>query len=289
MYVVRATSWIALGDPVGDPSEFEALAWSFIDQAARANGRPVFYELTGRHLALWVELGLTLYKFGEEAVVQLGEFTLAGGRFKTMRAAMNKRKRSGYECVLQTPPHDPELIAELRAVSDAWLGDKTGGEKRFSVGRFDADYLEHFDIAVARKNGRVVAFANILAASGGRQLAVDLMRYLPEEASGLMEYIFLSLIEHYKAQGAEQFSLGTAPLSGLSERSVARSWNRFGRLIYRHGGAFYNFEGLRAFKQKFQPDWRPRYLALPPNVSPMRAAGDVAFLIAGSAHGLIAK
>lgn len=289
MYAVRGGSWIALGDPVGDPAEFEALVWSFADQAARSNARPVFYEVSARNLGLWVELGLTLHKVGEEAVVRLPEFSLAGGRFKTMRAAMNKRQRDGYEFTMLTSPHTPELIAELRAISDAWLGGKTGREKGFSVGRFDPDYLALFDISVVRKDGRIVAFSNILASKGGAHLAVDLMRYLPEEASGLMEYMFFSLIEHYKAKGALEFSLGTAPLSGLSERSVARSWNRFGRLIYRHGGAFYNFEGLRTFKQKFQPDWRPRYLALPPNVSPMRVMGDVALLIAGSARGLIAK
>ena len=289
MYAVRGGSWIALGDPVGDRAEFEALVWSFADQAARSNARPVFYEVSARNLGLWVELGLTLHKVGEEAVVQLPEFSLAGGRFKTMRAAMNKRQRDGYEFTMLTSPNTPELIAELRAISDAWLGGKTGREKGFSVGRFDPDYLALFDISVVRKDGRIVAFANILASKSGAHLAVDLMRYLPEEASGLMEYMFLSLIEHFKAKGALEFSLGTAPLSGLSERSVARSWNRFGRLIYRHGGAFYNFEGLRTFKQKFQPDWRPRYLALPPNVSPMRVMGDVALLIAGSARGLIAK
>lgn len=289
MYAVRGGSWIALGDPVGDRAEFEALVWSFADQAARSNARPVFYEVSARNLELWVELGLTLHKVGEEAVVRLPEFSLAGGRFKTMRAAMSKRQRDGYEFTMLTSPHTPELIAELRAISDTWLGGKTGREKGFSVGRFDSDYLALFDISVVRKDGRIVAFANILASKGGAHLAVDLMRYLPEEASGLMEYMFLSLIEHYKAKGALEFSLGTAPLSGLSERSVARSWNRFGRLIYRHGGAFYNFEGLRTFKQKFQPDWRPRYLALPPNVSPMRVMGDVALLIAGSARGLIAK
>ncbi|AUJ65561.1 hypothetical protein B9057_14220 (plasmid) [Aestuarium zhoushanense] len=289
MYAVRGPYWIALGDPVGDPTEFEALVWSFADQATRSNARPVFYEVSARNLALWVELGLTLHKVGEEAVVRLPEFSLAGGRFKTMRAALNKRQRDGYECVMLLAPHDQALITQLREISDAWLGGKTGREKGFSVGRFDPDYLALFDISVVRKDGRIVAFANILASSAGQHVAIDLMRYLPEEASGLMEYMFLSLIEHYKAQGAEEFSLGTAPLSGLSERSVAKSWNRFGRLIYRHGGAFYNFEGLRAFKQKFQPDWRPRYLALPPNVSPMRAMGDVALLIAGSARGLIAK
>lgn len=289
MYAVQGRSWIALGDPVGDPTEFETLVWSFADQAARSNARPVFYEVSARNLGLWVELGLTLHKVGEEAVVRLPEFSLAGGRFKTMRAAMNKRQRDGYEFAMLPAPHAIELIAELQAISDSWLGDKAGREKGFSVGRFDPRYLARFDISVVRKDGRIVAFANILASKGGAHLAVDLMRYLPEEASGLMEYMFLSLIEHYMAKGALEFSLGTAPLSGLSKRSVARSWIRFGLLIYRHGGAFYNFEGLRAFKQKFQPDWRPRYLALPPNVSPMRAIGDVALLIAGSARGLIAK
>lgn len=289
MYGVRGASWIALGDPVGDPEEFETLVWTFADRAAQANARPVFYEVGPRNLALWVELGLTLHKVGEEAVVLLPAFSLAGGRFKTMRAALGKRQRDGYAFAILRAPQGATLMPELREVSDAWLDSKTGREKGFSVGRFDADYLARFDIAVVRKAGRIVAFANILASQGGAHLAVDLMRYLPDEASGLMEYMFLNLIEHFKARGAREFSLGTAPLSGLSERSVARSWNRFGRLIYRHGGAFYNFEGLRAFKQKFQPEWRPRYLVLPPNVSPMRALGDVALLIAGTARGLIAK
>ncbi|SPF80268.1 bifunctional lysylphosphatidylglycerol flippase/synthetase MprF [Pseudoprimorskyibacter insulae] len=289
MYAVRGGSWVALGDPVGDPAEFEDLIWSFTDQAAQSNARPVFYEVSARNLALWVEFGMSLHKVGEEAVVRLPEFSLAGGRFKTMRAAQNKRLRDGYAFSVLAAPHAPDLLEELRVISDAWLGGKIGREKGFSVGRFDPVYLAHFDISVVRKEGRIIAFANIMATKAGDQLAVDLMRYLPEEASGLMEFMFLSLIEHYKAKGAQELSLGTAPLSGLSERSVARSWNRFGRLIFRHGGTFYNFEGLRAFKQKFQPDWRPRYLALPPNVSPMRAMGDVALLIAGSARGLIAK
>ena len=289
MYAVRGASWIALGDPVGAPEEFNALCWSFVDQAIRANARPVFYEVSARHLGSWVELGLTLNKIGEEAVIRLAKFSLAGGRFKTMRAALNKRQRDGYDFAMLPAPHAPALIEELRVISDAWLGGKTGREKGFSVGRFDPRYLAHFDIAVVRRAGRIVAFANILPAAGGRRVAVDLMRYLPEEGSGLMEFMFLSLIEHYQSRGAEEFSLGTAPLAGLSERSVARSWNRFGRLIYRHGGAFYNFEGLRAFKQKFQPEWRPRYLALPPNVSPMLAMGDAALLIAGTARGLVAR
>ncbi|MEZ5715513.1 MAG: bifunctional lysylphosphatidylglycerol flippase/synthetase MprF [Paracoccaceae bacterium] len=289
MYGVQRGSWVAFGDPVGEAGEFEALCWAFSDLAGKANCRAIFYEISGRNLPLWVELGFALNKVGEEAVVQLSEFSLQGRKFKTMRAAMNKREREGYAFEVLRAPHDAALMTRLGEISAAWMGEKTGREKGFSVGRFDADYLQLFDIATVRKEGQIVAFANVMVAAGGASAGVDLMRYLPEEASGLMEYMFLHLIEHFRAAGAQEFSLGMAPLAGLSERSVARSWNRFGRLIFRHGGAFYNFEGLRAFKQKFQPEWRPRYIALPPNVSPLVAMGDVALLIAGTPRGLIGK
>ena len=140
-----------------------------------------------------------------------------------------------------------------------------------------------------RREGRIVAFANVLAPGDGTRVAIDLMRYLPAEASGMMEFLFLSLIEHMREAGAEEFSLGVAPLSGLSPRPTARMWNSLGRMMFEHGGAFYNFEGLRSFKQKFRPDWRPRYIAVPPGYAPMRAMANVALLISGGPRGLIGK
>lgn len=287
MYGVHGARWVALGDPVGNRSEFNALCWAFIDLARRANGQPMFYEVGTENLQIFVEMGLGLHKVGEEAVVVLPEFSLAGAPFKTMRAAYNKRQREGLTLRVAMPPHDPALFAELRAISDAWLGDKAHREKGFSVGRFDIDYLNRFPIALVYRDRKILAFANILAPGDGRRVAIDLMRYRPEEASGMMEFLFLALIERYRAAGAAEFSLGVAPLGGLSSRSVERLWNRFGRFLYRHGGAFYNFEGLRAFKQKFHPDWRPRYIAVPPGLSPTRAMVDVALLVAGGPRGLI--
>jgi len=289
MFGRRRKSWIVFGDPVGPSRAVQSLGWDFVEAAQQANCRPVFYEISDRHLPLMIEMGLALHKVGEEAVIRLADFSLAGSRFKSMRAAYNKCNREGYGVEVHAPPHSDALIDELRAISNTWLGDKVGREKGFSVGRFEPEYLNHFPIAVVRRGGRALAFANILAPGSGRRIAVDLMRYLPEEASGMIEYLFIALIEHYRAEGAEEFSLGMAPLSGLSERRTARLWNRFGALLFRHGGAFYNFEGLRGFKQKFGPEWRARYIALPVGVSPMVAMADVALLIAGGPRGLIGK
>ena len=289
MYGRRGASWVALGDPIGNPDSFAALAWDFVEEALKANCRPVFYEVGEANLPLWIEMGLSLHKVGEEAIIDLTEFSLSGAKFKTMRAAFNKKAREGYDITLEQAPHSPGLIAELEQVSTAWLGSKTGREKGFSVGRFDPAYLAHFPIAVVRNQGRIVAFANILSPNNGDHVAIDLMRYLPQDASGMIEYLFLSLIHLYQEQGAKTLSLGVAPLSGIQPRKSSHLWNRFGALMFRHGGAFYNFEGLRGFKQKFQPNWHPRYVALPVGISPMMAMADVALLISGGARGLVKR
>jgi phosphatidylglycerol lysyltransferase len=289
MYGIQGKTWVAYSDPVGPFAAIEPMAWAFFEEAYDAACHPVFYEVSDSYLPLWIEMGYSLHKIGEEALVHLPDFSLSGAKFKKMRAAHNKALKEGLEIEVLTPPHAPALMQELAQVSQAWLGGKTGREKGFSVGRFDPAYLAHFPIALVRRQGRVLAFANILRPGSGRRVSIDLMRYLPEEASGMMEFLFIELLEYYRDKGAQEFSLGMAPLSGIEARKGARMWNRFGALIFRHGGAFYNFEGLRAFKQKFQPNWRPRYIAVPAGVSPLVAMKDVALLIAGGARGIIAK
>jgi phosphatidylglycerol lysyltransferase len=289
MYGKQGARIVAYGDPIGEPAEFDELCWSFVDLARRDSSKAMFYEVSTQNLPLFVGLGFGLHKIGEEAVINLQEFNLSGSSFKSMRSAHNKREREGLSMSITQPPHSEALLQELAVVSTLWLGGKAGREKGFSVGRFDAAYLNHFPIALVRREGRILAFANILAPADGSRIAIDLMRYLPEEASGMMEYLFLSLIEHYRNLGASELSLGMAPLAGLSSRSVERLWSHFGRFVYRHGGAFYNFEGLRAFKQKFRPHWRPSYIAVPPGLSPTRAMAQVALLIASGPKGLLGK
>ncbi len=289
MYGVQGKSRIAYSDPVGPRASVEALAWAFWDEAYGDAARPILYEVSERYLSLWISMGYSLQKIGEEAVVSLPGFSLAGRRFKNMRAAHNKALKGGLGFSIALPPHDPGFIAELQAVSDAWLGEKVGHEKGFSVGRFDPGYLQHFPIATARRDGRTLAFANVLRPGDGSRVSIDLMRYLPEEAGGMMEFLFIELMAHYRDEGAREFSLGMAPLAGLEARKGTRLWNRFGAVLFRHGGAFYNFEGLRAFKKKFHPEWRPRFVAVPPGVTPLAALKDVALLIAGGARGLIRK
>ncbi|MBB3996105.1 phosphatidylglycerol lysyltransferase [Sulfitobacter undariae] len=281
MYRVQGRSWIVLGDPVGDPNASAELVWAFQDMANAANGRPVFYEVSSEHLPLWAEVGFALHKMGEEAVVALEIFSLDGSNRKKLRTTFNRAGRDGLSFQILPAPVDDETLARMRVISDEWLTEKHGKEKQFSVGHFDDDYLRQFPIAVVHHNGHLVAFANVLTTNQKKTATIDLMRHSNDAPSSLMEYLFTDLMLHLKAEGFTSFSLGMAPLSGLESRRGSRWTMKLGSLIYRHGGHFYNFEGLRGFKNKFEPEWHSRFLAVSPHTNILAVATDAAALVSG--------
>lgn len=281
MYRAHGRTWVALGDPVGEPAEAPQLAWQFHDAANAANARPVFYEVSTRNLPLWVEMGMAVHKMGEEAVVPLAGFGLEGGTRKRLRTTYNRALRDGLSFELVEPPHAAALIEELRGISDAWLAAKKSREKQFSVGRYNSDYIARFPLALVRLEGRIVAFANVLTTEVRDRATIDLMRHLPEAPGGTMEFLFTALMLELKGRGHREFSLGMSPLSGLETRRGTRWTSKLGSLVYRHGGHFYNFEGLRRFKDKFDPEWRPRFLVSPPRTPVLMIAADISMMISG--------
>lgn len=286
-FAVSGRSWISYGGPVGPADAAEEVAFTFVDAARRAGARPVFYEVSARDVPLMLDLGLMLHKMGEEAVIDLDRFSLQGPARKKLRAAHARAGRDGLSLQILQPPHDSRLIDELRAVSDDWLRTRRSREKGFSVGRFDADWLDRWPLAVVRHQGRIVAFANLLVTQTGEMATLDLMRHGRDAPTGTMEFLITDVLLRLKANGYRSFSLGMAPLSGLAPERSRKLWDRFGALIYRHGSGFYNFAGLRAFKAKFDPDWRPRYLAAPSALPPILTLADAARLIGGRAANAV--
>ena len=277
---VQGRSWVALGGPVGPAGDAADVAWEFVASARRAGARPVFYEVGARHIPLMLDLGMSLHKIGEEAMIDLATFSLEGPGRRGLRATHARAGRDGLTFTLSAPPHAPALMARLRVISDAWLAAKGGREKGFSVGRFDEAWLGRWRLALAWHGGEVVGFANLLETGPAAPVTLDLMRHARPAPPGTMEYLFTATLLALKAEGAARFSLGMAPLAGLAPERSRRIWDKFGAAIFRHGGHFYNFAGLRAFKQKFDPDWRPRYLAVPTALPPLLPLADAARLIA---------
>jgi phosphatidylglycerol lysyltransferase len=289
MYGVAGRSWVALGDPVGPRNAAEALAWRFRDAAYGWGGWPVFYEVGPETLPLYLDLGLALHKVGEEARVALEGFSLEGSAHKPLRQVLRKLERERYEIEVAGPEAVPALLPELRSVSDAWLAHKATREKGFSLGRFDERYLSALPVALVRHQGQVVAFANLWRSGEHEELSVDLMRHLPDAPHGVMEALFAQLMLWGREEGFRWFNLGMSPLAGLAGNGHAPLWNRVGALLFRHGEHFYNFRGLRRYKEKFQPVWEPRYLASPGGIALPRTLANVAALVSGGVRGVFTR
>ncbi len=289
MYGVQGRTWVALGDPVGPESQFADLVRRFLERCYDFGGVPVFYEIGKTYLHLYADFGLTFVKLGEEAKVDLTAFTLEGGQAAKYRQALRRLEKEGCSFRVLEPADVLPVMHQLRAVSDDWLTAKGSAEKGFSLGFFDESYVSRFPVAVIERDGRIQAFANIWSGPHREELSIDLMRYNRDAPKSVMESLFVHLMQWGHAQGYRTFALGMAPLSGFEDSAVASLWNRMGAFLYEHGESIYNFQGLRAYKEKFSPIWEPHYLAYPGGLRLPRIMADVSALVAGGYRQIFSK
>lgn len=289
MYGVEGRTWVAMGDPVGPAPAATELAWRFRELSDRHGGWACFYQVGPTALPRYLDLGLTLLKLGEEALVPLEAFSLDGSDRRALRQGYHRAERDGLRFEVTTPPGGAAVIPDLRRVSDAWLAEKRVREKGFSLGSFDARYLAEGPLALVRREGEVVAFANVWTSSARVELSVDLMRHLPDAPRSAMDYLFTSLMLWGRAEGYRQFNLGMAPFSGFEARQLSPLWTRLGARLFRHGEDFYNFQGLRAYKEKFAPEWRPRWLAAPGGLRLPAVLANLAALVSRGLRGVVTR
>jgi len=260
-YAVRGRVAIALGDPIGPPPDATPAILEFKDFCAKNDWLPAFYQTLPDYLGAYRDAEFNLISIGHEGIVDVAAFSMAGKRCRHMRAAIHKLVRLGFQAQVHQPPLSAELLEELRDVSDAWLTMVNGREKRFSLGWFDDDYLRAGPVmAIHTPDGTISAFANIVFEYQRNEITLDLMRHRPDIENSTMEFLFISLFEWAKAQGYDTFNLGLSPLWGVGEQPDDPKTEQALRYIYNHLNQFYNFKGLHTFKEKFHPQWSPRYL-----------------------------
>jgi phosphatidylglycerol lysyltransferase len=289
MYQVAGRSWIALGDPIGPAARAEDLVWRFRELSDHHGGRTVFYQASADCLPLYIDLGLAALKIGEEARVLLPDFSLEGAARADLRQAWRRAERDGASFEVITPERIGEVLPDLRRISDSWLTRKSVAEKRFSVGAFSEAYISNFSTVLVRSEGNISAFANLWNTDSKEELSVDLMRFGPDAPRGAMDYMFIELMLWGRAQGYRWFNLGMAPLAGLENHPLAPAWHRVGNFVFRQGEHFYNFDGLRRYKTKFDPTWVPKYLVAPGGIALPRILVDVSVLISGGMKELFAR
>ena len=286
MFGVRDRSWIALGAPVGRRDERMELLWRFREMADSHAARPGIYGIGADDLPDVVELGFSIQKIGESAAVPLETFSVEGRKRGNLRRAWRKAGEEGATFEVLPPAGVPAVLDELQAISDQWLSHHAGGEKGFTMGGFTRAYVAEFPVAVVRQDGRIVAFATLWTTSARTTFSMDLMRYSNAAPKNIMDYLFIELIAWGREQGYQAFEFGMAPLAGLEHRPLAPIMSRVGRLLFERGEEIYNFQGVRKYKDKYDPVWQPRYLAAPHKWAIPLLLADVGLLSSGGMAGL---
>ncbi|MEA5505152.1 phosphatidylglycerol lysyltransferase domain-containing protein [Halotia wernerae UHCC 0503] len=262
-YVPKGRGAIALGDPIGPIEDRQEVIVSFQQFCQRNDWYPAFYQTLPDELDLYVSLGFRILKIGEEAIVDLKNFTLQGKAGKNFRPSINRLTKLGYQVSFYQPPIANELLHQLKPVSDEWLKMAQGSEKRFSLGWFDEAYLRDCEIAVVHNSNDITAFTNVLPEYQLNEITIDMMRHRSSIEHGMMDFLFISLLQHFKEKGYDTFNFGLSALAGVGDNPESHRLEKVLHYLYEHLNRFYNFQGLHAYKDKFRPSWEPRYLVYP--------------------------
>jgi phosphatidylglycerol lysyltransferase len=279
-FVAKGRAAVALGDPIGPEQDIQEAIADFRQFCQRNDWIPAFYQVHPDYLDAYHAAGMEAFCVGMEGIVHLDEFSLEGRANKGLRTAVNHMTKLGYRAQLLLPPLSEGLMHELRSISNEWLTMVHGTEKRFSVGWFDDDYIcNSLVMAIYTPDGLISAFANIVSEYQRNEITADLMRRRQDVEPGTMDFLFVSLFQWAAGQGYATFNLGLSALSGVGEKTQDPAIERALHYIYEHINQFYNFKGLHHFKEKFHPEWSPRYLIVPsmaslPSVAMAMAQAD---------------
>lgn len=263
MYRTTTSSFVGIGDPIGDADALSDLLWEFRDLCDENDSNCVFFQVSSKNLPLYVDLGLRLTKLGEEGKVYLRYFSLSGRTMKSLREVQVRFEKEQITFEVIGRENVAGLLPELTRISHEWKTTLQNPTDALIVDRTDPRFLGVFPLAILRKGGEIVAYAHVLESGTKEECSIDIVVHRAEAPDGLMGYLILKIITWGKQQGYKAFNLGMAPLRGLENRPISPLWNSLSEHKVRFGEKSYTLEQLREFKEMFNPVWEPRYLISP--------------------------
>lgn len=257
MFQFKMDSIVVLGDPIGNEASFKCLLTDFYDKAEYFGYDVTFYQVQPKLLPMYHDFGNIFFKLGEEAVIPLSDFTISGKKKRAFRATINKFESEGYRYEVLQPPFNDDIINQLKAVSDEWLDGRN--EMHFSVGQFNKEYMNQAPVGVIRNDEEIIGFVTFMPTHFNESMSIDMIRW-KEIGLQMMDGLYLNTMLYMKEQGYKEFNMGMAPLSNVGNHKHAFYRERLAGKIFNSISRMYSFKGLRQYKEKFSPDWQPRYL-----------------------------
>jgi len=263
-YRVVSGVMLASGDPIGDPEAWPGAIGPFLEEAARHAWAPAVMGCSELGAEVWCREGnLTALELGDEAIVNVADFSLSGRSMRNVRQMVNRVAKHGYVAEVRRvgdiPPN--ELDAIVRA-ADSWRGSQTERGFSMALGRIGDDNCV---LAIAKENGVVRAVLHLVP-WGADGLSLDLMRRDKAAQPGLNDFLIVETIKAASGLGVKRISLNFAVFRAALERGerigagpVLKAW----RSVLIFMSKWFQIESLYKFNAKFCPVWQPRFFVFP--------------------------
>lgn len=283
-YELAGKKAMSLGDPICKLEDMEHLTVEYIHFCEKMGWKPIFNSVSTYMVEILKKQKFSVLKYGEEAILELSEYTLAGGTRASLRRNVSKVKKSGFTLREYHPQNDRDYTLEKEVIdlSEKWFADKKY-QMNYSIGNLDFDepYDRRFFVSID-PNGCLQTFLSFLPYEGGKSFCVDIMHRKMDAITGIMEHAIISAAMKLKEEGVSKVSLGVAPLAGLDVTKCRAE--KLMNAIFHNEKSGYNFKGLYRFKKKFDPTiWKPRYLVYNDDISIVNLAVSITNTKRGSA------
>jgi len=266
-YRVLSGVMLATGDPLGDVEAWPGAIKEFMIEAERHAWVPAVLACSELGGDVWTrETDMAALEFGDEAVVDVADFSLDGRTMRNVRQMVNRVERAGYQTEIYRIRELPAGLAMMfRNQAESWRGAETERGYSMALGRL-GDPADGNCVAVAAmKDGMLRAFLHFVP-WGTDGLSLDLMRRDRAADPGLNEYLITAALRACPGLGVTRVSLNFAVFRSALERGgrlgagpIIRAWR--GVLVF--ASRWFQIESLYRFNAKFQPEWQPRYIVFP--------------------------
>ncbi|MGW1410697.1 phosphatidylglycerol lysyltransferase domain-containing protein [Streptomyces sp. NPDC002403] len=255
---------LASGDPIGDPEAWPGAIDRWLVQAGEHGWTPSVIGASEEGGIIYARHGLNALELGDEAIVDIGEFTTEGRAIRGVRQAHHRVERAGYTVrVSRHEDMSADEMAEMIELADDWRDGATERGFSMALGRLGDPQDGRCIMLVCRDTaGRPRALLSFVP-WGADGLSLDLMRRDRDSDNGLFEFMVLELIRRAGDLGITQVSLNFAMFRAVFERGsrigagpVLRLW----RSLLTFFSRWWQIESLYHANAKYRPIWEPRFL-----------------------------
>lgn len=251
---------VVLEQPVCRSLQDEMVLLEEFEEFCMESGlRSAYYRVDEQSLPQFRSLGKKSLIIGQEAIIELDQFTLEGKNKKSMRNGLNSLQKNGFKTRIYQAPVKDGVLQKLEYVSNDWLKTTNREEIVFTQGMFDRKKLKQQTIiTVENDDEQIFGFLNIIPDYAPGEATYDLIRKTGDAPGGINDALIVALIDYCKINNFRYLNLGLAPLSGIEQaKDLPEKTLKF---AYEKLQQFRHYRGLRDFKEKFLPDWQNKYL-----------------------------